>query len=143
MKLITRDTDYAVRALLFFAKSKEKIVSVTDLVQALRIPRPFLRKILQILNKRSILKSHKGQGGGFELSLPPRKVFLTDLIEIFQGSFQLNECLFKKNICPDRETCPLRNKINSIERSIISELKSITIQSLSNDGGQSWPKGKL
>jgi Rrf2 family protein len=142
MKLITRDTDYAVKALLFFAKSKRKVVSVTDLVQALRIPRPFLRKILQVLNKREVLKSRKGQGGGFELSLPPQKIFLSFLIEIFQGPFQLNECLFKKNICPDRATCPLRPKINSIERLVISELKSITIQSLLNDGSKLWLKGK-
>ena len=130
MKLITRDTDYAVRALLFFARNREKILSVTELVQALKIPRPFLRKILQILNRQGILKSYKGKGGGFELALHSQKIFLTDLIEIFQGSLNLNDCLFKKKICPNRKTCSLRHKIKSIERSVISELKAITIKSL-------------
>jgi len=134
MKLFTRDTDYAMRALLFFAKSRNKVVSVTDLVQALKIPRPFLRKILQILNKRGILKSHKGQGGGFELALQPQKIFFAELIEIFQGPLQLNECLFKKDICPDRGTCPLRRKIHSIEQSVVSELKLITVESLLDKG---------
>lgn len=134
MKLITRDTDYAIRALCFIArqKEKEKKVSVPDLVKELKIPRPFLRKILQILNKKGILKSYKGLGGGFLLAGPPDKIFLLDLIGVFQGSLQLNECIFKKKLCPNRAICALRHKILSIEKDVFLELKSITIASLLN-----------
>ncbi len=142
MKLITRDTDYAVRALCFIARQKGKIVSVSDLVKTLKIPRPFLRKILQILNKESVLKSYKGQGGGFLLAGSAAEIFLLDLIEIFQGPLKLNECIFKKKICPDRNICALRNKINFIEKQAFSELKSITIASLLNGGGKQWQKEK-
>ena len=131
MKLITRNTDYAVRALRFIAGNKDRIISVTDLVKKLKIPRQFLRKILQILNKNRILESYKGQGGGFLLALPANKIFLVDLIEILQGPLKLNECIFKKKICPDRNSCLLRRKIVDIERNAIAELKSVTIASLS------------
>ena len=129
-KFITRDTDYAVRALIFLTWRKKEIVSVTELVKNLRIPRPFLRKILQVLNKNGLLKSYKGQGGGFTLALRPEKIFLIDLIEIFQGSLRLSECLLGRMICPDRNVCVLKKKIDAIERYVISELKSITITSL-------------
>jgi Rrf2 family protein len=105
MKLITRDTDYAVRALCFIAESKKEIVSATELVKNLKAPRPFLRKILQILNKKRLLRSYKGLGGGFSLRISPQKIFLIDLIEIFQGPLKLNECIFKKRICPNIKTC--------------------------------------
>jgi len=134
MKLITRDTDYAVRALCFITKTKDKIVSVSDLVKDLKIPRPFLRKILQILNRKGILISYKGIGGGFLLAASPNKINLVDLIEIFQGPLRLNECLFKKNICPDKKICTLRQKINGIEKYVISELQSITIATLVRRG---------
>ncbi len=130
MKLITRDTDYALRALCFIAKRKDKIVSAAQLVKELKIPRPFLRKILQILNKKNILKSYKGQGGGFSLAVTPNKILLVDLIEVFQGPLRLNECFFKKMACPNTKTCALRKKINTIERYVIKELKSITLASL-------------
>ena len=130
MKLITRDTDYALRALCFIARHKDKIVSAAELVEQLKIPRPFLRKILQILNKKRILKSYKGKGGGFLLVLPASKIFLVDLIGIFQGPLHLNECFFKKMNCPNKKLCALRKKINSIEQYVIKELKSITITSL-------------
>ena len=130
MKLITRDTDYAVRALMFIARRKKKIVSVPELVQALKIPRPFLRKILQALNKRGILNSYKGKGGGFRLALAPEKVFLLELIKIFQGPFKINECLFKKRLCPNINTCKLKQKIDDIQRYARSELKKVTLASL-------------
>ncbi len=130
MKLITRDTDYALRAICFIAKEKEKIVSVAKLVNELKIPRPFLRKLLQILNKKWILRSYKGQGGGFLLAKPAGKIFLLDLIKIFQGPFSINECLFRKVRCPNIKSCALRKKIDGIQMYVMGELKAITIASL-------------
>jgi Rrf2 family protein len=130
MKLITRDTDYALRAVCYIAKCKKKTVSVSELVKELKIPRPFLRKGLQVLNKKGILKSYKGLGGGFQLARPAHKIFLVDLMGIFQGPFKLNECRFKKIICPNISKCTLRKKINVIERFVIRELRSISVGSL-------------
>ena len=140
MKLITRDTDYAVRALCFIAESKEKIVPVSMLVSKLKIPQPFLRQILQVLNKRGILKSYKGLRGGFQLAISSKRIFLVDLIKIFQGPLQLNECIFKKKICPNKNICSLRARINTIEKEVILELGSITVASLLNKRGNLWQK---
>ena len=135
MRLMTRNTDYAVRALSYIARQKEKVVPVSQLAEKLKAPRPFLRKILQILNKKGVLISYRGQGGGFALAKKPREIFLTDLIEILQGGpIKLNECLFKKMFCPDIKNCGLKKKIDVIERYVVARLKSITIASLSNNG---------
>lgn len=143
MKLITRDTDYAVRALCFIAKRKKDIVSVAELIKKLKMPRPFLRKILQTLNAKGLLESFKGQGGGFKLARSPKKILLVDLIEIFQGSFRLNECFFKKAMCPHRKDCSLKERIDAIERNVVSELKSITIASLlKGRKNLLWQKGR-
>jgi len=142
MKLITRDTDYAARSICFIAENKEKIVPVSTLVNKLRIPRPFLRQILQVLNKKGILKSYKGLGGGFQLAISPRQIFLVELIKIFQGPVKLNECIFKKKICPNKNICTLRARINSIEKKVISELGSITIATLLNKRDTLWQKEK-
>lgn len=130
MKLITKDTDYALRALCYILTHKKKIVTVSELVSALRIPRPFLRKILQKLNKNGILKSYKGKHGGFLAVNSAKKIFLVDLIQTFQGPVRLNECFFKKISCPQIGTCALRGKIDKIEKYVLRELKSITIASL-------------
>jgi Rrf2 family protein len=134
--LITRDTDYAIRAICFIAKQEKDIVSVSELVKKLKTPKPFLRKILQVLSIKGILESYKGLGGGFKLARDPKEILLVDLMEIFQGSFRLNECFFKKVICPHRKDCELKKKIEGIDKLVVSKLKSISVYSLIKGGGQ-------
>ena len=134
MRLITRNTDYAVRALSYISRQKGKVVSVSGLVKELKMPRPFLRKILQALNKEGLLKSYKGSGGGFSLDRPGNKIFLFDLIKALQGPIKFNECIFKKGFCPDIKSCALKKKIEAIERYVVRQLQSITIASLCAKG---------
>ena len=132
MKLITRNTDYAVRALCYLARQDQKSVPVSEMVTALKIPRPFLRKLLQTLSTEGILDSFKGQAGGFALAKLPSKIRLTDLIRIFQGTVELNECVFRKKICPNRSTCKLKREIDAIEKYVLKRLSGVTVASLLN-----------
>ena len=131
MKLITRDIDYAVRALIYLADNKsEETVPVPELVDELGITRPFLRKIMQLLAKAGIVRSHKGNKGGFRLIKKPEDIYLKDLIEIFQGKFSLNECLLNKGICPNKGNCILKDRVDGIEEKVKIELGSIDLRSL-------------
>jgi Rrf2 family protein len=94
------------------------------------MPRPFLRKLLQMLQVHGVLSSAKGAGGGFSLKKPAHKIYLTEVRSIFQGPLQINECLFKKKLCPNRAACKLKNTIENIEEKVIAELGAVTIASL-------------
>jgi len=130
MKLITRDTDYAVRALCFIAKCRKSRTTASELVVALRIPRPFLRKILQLLNKAGLLKSYRGQGGGFRLVRSPKKIKLADLMKIFQGPVKINDHVFKNSPCPHIKVCKLKKRLDRIDKLLRTELKNITLDAL-------------
>ena len=131
MKLITRDIDYAVRALIYLADNgKGETVPIPELVDELGITRPFLRKIMQLLAKADVIRSYKGNKGGFRLIKKPEDIYLIDLIEIFQGNFSLNECLLNKDICPNKGNCILNNRVNDIEEKVKKELESIDLRSL-------------
>ncbi|MCL4418146.1 MAG: Rrf2 family transcriptional regulator [Actinobacteria bacterium] len=130
MKLITRDTDYSIRALVYIGRKKDRIISITELVKEFGAPRPFLRKILQSLSAKGVLKSYKGKNGGFELAKSPEKIYILDLMEIFQGKFKLTECLFKKKICPNQINCELKSKLDSLEELVENKIKEITLASL-------------
>jgi Rrf2 family protein len=127
MKLITRDIDYAVRALCRMARKPEDSCSASELVKLLGIPRPFLRKLLQKLNKSGILTSVKGKGGGFTLARKPGNIYISDVMRAFHGYIYINECSFRKGKCPNTGTCRLRREINSIERNAVSRLGKISI----------------
>ena len=134
MKLITRETDYAIRALVYMARDTTRLVSAQELVDTIDMPRAFLRRLLQTLNKHDILSSFKGKRGGFSFKVPPSRVHVVRLIEIFQGESTIINCIFKKDICPDTKKCPLRKKIKSIEKKMYDELRTITIASLIKEG---------
>ena len=130
MKLITRETDYAIRALNYIACNEDRTISITELVKELETPKPFLRKILQLLSINGILKSYRGKNGGFVLAREPDKIFLLDLMQVFQGKFKISECIFKKNTCPDQQYCLLKTEIDSIEKMVLEKISSITLKSL-------------
>jgi Rrf2 family protein len=132
MKLITRDTDYSIKALAYIAKNSGRPITITELVKELDSPKPFMRKILQMLSAGGILSSRKGKNGGFELAKNTSDILLTDIMEIFQGKFKLSECLFKKGICPNLANCILKSKIEDIEATVEKSLKDITLYSLIN-----------
>jgi Rrf2 family protein len=130
MKLITRNTDYAIRALVHIAGRKNEKVSAVALAKDSGIPGPFLRRILQRLSSKRFVKSYKGIGGGFTLAKTPSSIYISDVIEAFQGPLRLNECLFKKSVCPNRGSCLLKKKIDKIERHVVDEVGNVTLASL-------------
>jgi len=131
MKLITRNTDYALRVLLYMAHDTETMFTAAQLIGKLKIPGPFLRRLLQDLGKHGILQSYKGKNGGFSLKIAPEKIRVLDVMRIFQGNVEITNCMFKKSLCPDKRRCPLRVKVNAIEKKVIADFSSITIASLS------------
>lgn len=130
MKLINKNTDYAIRAILFIAGKKDRLYSATEISESLKIPKSFLRRILQILNHKGILSSAKGKRGGFTLAVSADKIFIRDLVKIFQGKIEFGECLVRKKICPEVKKCSLKKEIDKIENYAFSRLRSLTIKSL-------------
>lgn len=130
MKIITKKTDYAARALKYISNTKKK-VTISEISNNLLIPKPFLRGIFQELEKAGIVRSYKGKSGGFELAKKADTIHLTDLINLFQGPMNFHECLIKDVICPDVGSCLLKEKIEKIKAYAASELGTITIESIS------------
>lgn len=130
MKLLTRDTDYAIRALCCVADMKKGTATTGSLSEELDIPRPFMRKIFQQLNKKGIVKTSKGKGGGVSLVKAPEDITVLDITEIFQGPFKLNEHMFKGKTCPRLDICLLKKMLDAIDADVMAKLGGITIASL-------------
>jgi Rrf2 family protein len=133
MKLLTKNTDYAIRALLALAHDREKFISAKQVSEDQHIPYEYLRKILQSLIKEKLVESKGGGQGGFRIKKDPDKIKVVDMIRIFQGDLQLSECMFRHKLCENRAHCVLRKKILRIEKMVTNEFGGMTIQSLLDD----------
>jgi Rrf2 family protein len=133
LKFINRDTHYAIRALTAMAEDGLEKTTVAELARRTDVPRPFLRKIVQTLNREGILASSRGKGGGFRLAESPDRIVLIRLIQIFQKSPGLHECLFRKKFCPGPVDCPLSRKIKKLENGLLAELAATSIGALARE----------
>jgi Rrf2 family protein len=132
MKLITKETDYALRAVLNLARV-DGYMSSRKISEKEGIPLHFLRRILQSLIKAGVIESREGAAGGVRLKAKPETIHLTDIIQIFQGRIQFSECIFRKKICTNHATCVIRKRIESIESKVADELGKTTIADLLQD----------
>jgi len=130
MKLITKHTDYAARALMYLAGHADAVVSSREIAEKERIPLRFIRVILQGLKRQGIIAAKEGVRGGVWLKVLPEKIRLVDLIRMFQGEVQLSECMFRNKVCANRKACVLRRRIQAIEQTVIDEFRRITIADL-------------
>ena len=130
MRFVTRDTDYALRALIYMARSGVGTTTVNEIAIKEKLPKVLLRRILQKLAEKKIVSSYKGLSGGFAFLSNPEEVSVTDVMKVFQGDIDLTNCLLKGKACPNRGMCGLRRKIKTISLAVVKELDKITIKSL-------------
>ncbi|MGC8727893.1 MAG: RrF2 family transcriptional regulator [Elusimicrobiales bacterium] len=129
MKIIKKEVDYTIRALIFIYEKGGKS-SISEICRNMNAPKPFLRKILQILSKNGILKSTKGIGGGFEFNKPFGEITLADITYLFTEKIKKGSCPFKTPICSNSHKCKLKFKISEIEDKIYEQLSSVKISDL-------------
>ncbi|MBU1044594.1 MAG: Rrf2 family transcriptional regulator [Candidatus Omnitrophica bacterium] len=130
MKLLTKNTDYAIRALIELTVHKEEYLSARSIANKQKMPFQFLRSIMQELIKYKIVSSKEGVKGGLKLIADPAKIKIVDIIRIFQGEIELSDCMFQQKICENRKTCVLRKEIKRIEKLVENEFGKLTVKGL-------------
>jgi len=128
--LVTRETDYAVRTVLYLAKNRNRMASVTEVAHAMHIPKSFLAKLLQRLVRFHILTSSRGVNGGFQLVQKPSEITLLSIMEAIQGPAGINVCAIDSKQCKLSSTCAVHPVWVEIRKEVEKRLKKETIGKL-------------
>jgi Rrf2 family protein len=126
MAVITRETDYALRAVLALA-GEDDFVSVSTLSQGQGVPVLFLRKIMQRLHGARIVESRQGPFGGYRLAVPAERVSVLSVMEAVQGPLVMNECLSAPGICDRTADCPVRQFLTELQQLVTARLSAVTV----------------
>jgi Rrf2 family protein len=106
---ITRQADYAVRAILYLARLKPGSRAPTArIAHEQKIPTTFLAKIVSQLSVAGIVHATRGARGGVALARPSEEITLLEIIEAIDGPVALNECTINPDVCPMSDDCPIR-----------------------------------
>lgn len=130
MKILNRDVDYAVRALVLMARNDRPVTPVGGMREVVGVSGPFLRKVMQKLQKSGFVHSVKGKGGGFALARDPGGMRLSELVSALQGGIKLNDCVSEGRLCGLHSACKLRGRLASMESRLLEDLAAITVKDL-------------
>jgi Rrf2 family protein len=128
--LVTRETDYAVRTVLYLAGQDGRMVSVTEIAHAMHIPKSFLAKLLQRLVRSHVLASSRGAKGGFLLARKPSEISLLTIMEAMQGLAGINVCAVDSKRCALSSSCVVHPVWVEIRKEVEKRLKRETIDKL-------------
>jgi Rrf2 family protein len=128
---ITRQADYAIRAVRYLAKQGSNQRSATSTVaQEMKIPPSFLAKIISQLSIAGLLHTSRGARGGVSLARDPKEISLLDVVEAIDGPILLNECVGDPESCVFNNDCLVHPIWVEAQESLVKRLRGTTFDKL-------------
>lgn len=139
---ITRQADYAVRAVLYLAQREEGTrASTAQIARDQNIPLTFLAKIVSQLSAAGILRATRGARGGVTLARPVQEMSLLEVVEAIDGPVRLNECVLDPEACPQIEECTVRAVWCEAQADLVTKLAQTRFDQLLPVGAGRVPAG--
>lgn len=128
---ITRQADYALRAMLFLSRLEPTVKAATSqIAQQQRIPPSFLAKIISQLSIAGLINTSRGARGGVSLARLPEKISVLEVVEAIDGPISLNECSAQPDGCPFGEDCPIRPIWCNTQHELVEKLRNTSFGQL-------------
>lgn len=129
--ILNQSADYALRAVLFLARSDEQGPLNADVVAgALGVPRNYLGKVLNQLVQYDVLVSERGPRGGFSLAAPAREIVLKSVIAPFQEMPRRNVCLLGNRPCNAARPCDAHERWRRMSDPVSKFFTETTIEDM-------------
>ncbi len=140
--MITREVDYALRAVLELAAGTEGR-SATVLAEATQVPYPFMRRVLARLTAARLVQSLRGRGGGVRLARPAGALTLLDVVRAMDpDTVTLNACLREGAYCARSAWCAAHAALTDVQQELWHRLAGISIAALVQTEQARKPKTK-
>ena len=124
---ITRQADYAVRAVLYLAKlGPDQRAATSQIAKNQKIPSSSLAKIISQLSIAKLIETNRGARGGVVLARPASEISLLEVVEAIDGPIELNECTASPGRCENADNCPLHEIWQEVQDELVSKLRSTT-----------------
>ncbi len=154
---ITRQADYAIRAVRYLAKigpikeekHKKWLVkkelnllepndkepntntATSEVAKEMKIPPSFLAKIISQLSIAGLLTTNRGAAGGVTLKRDPSEISMLDVVEAIDGPILLNECVGDPADCTFSDDCPVHPIWVEVQETLVKRLRETKFNQLS------------
>lgn len=131
---LSKQTNYAVRTLVYCAVNEPELSRVADVAKAFGISDMFLFKIIMPLTRSGLLETIRGRRGGVRLGRPAETINLADVVRLTEDGFALSECFtHDRETCPFRDRCAYTNALDRALQAFLAVLAEYTIADLAGN----------
>ncbi len=124
---ITRQADYALRAMSYLAQMEQNQRAATSqIAEEQHIPPSFLAKIISQLSIAGLIHTSRGARGGVTLARDPNDISILDVVEAIDGPIALNLCTESSDGCQFAETCLMHPIWCEAQEELVSKLRKTT-----------------
>jgi len=110
-------------------------VSLKDISERQSISKKYLEQIVTLLNRPGILRTNRGNKGGYMLAKEPDKYTVGQILRITEGGLYPVSCLADNpNKCTQKGQCKTLWVWQGLEKMINDYLDGITIQDIVDAG---------
>jgi len=132
---LTKQTNYAVRILLYCAANKGRLSRIPEIAEAYSLSDAFLFKILKPMMDEKIIESVRGRNGGIRLAKDAADITLLDVVRVTEDNFALAECFQDTNAdCPLVNSCAFNSALNEALSAFFDVLAKYSIADLVASG---------
>lgn len=128
---LTRQTNYAIRMLMYCAANDGKLSRVPEIARAYGVSELFLFKILQPLVEHKLVETVRGRNGGVRLGRAAKEISLFDVVRVTEENFAMAEC-FENDAteCPLVDSCGLNSALREALNAFFGVLMKYSIDDL-------------
>jgi Rrf2 family iron-responsive transcriptional regulator len=131
---LTKQSNYAVRALMYCAANRTGLSRIRDIGDAFGVSEMFLFKILVPVGRSGLLETIRGRNGGVRLGAPADRISIMDVLRVTEEDFDLTECGREKcSHCPLGSICVYETALGAAMRAFAQVLEGYTIADLVAD----------
>ncbi len=131
MKISTKGR-YALRIMLDLAQNNTgAYIPLRDISMRQEITVKYMEQIIGALSRAGLLKSARGNSGGYRLAHSPKEYRIGDILRAMEGSIAVVACLEGTiNECPRSGNCTTLPFWQGLNRAIEAYVDSVTLEDL-------------
>jgi Rrf2 family protein len=136
--MFSQTVEYALRAVVHLASESPACRTTDQIAEATRVPKAYLSKVLQCLNRANIVESRRGVGGGIGLVTAPDKLTILEVVNAVDPIRRIRECplgLASHGV----RLCPLHKRLDTAYAMVEDAFRSTTLMDLLRTPSKSKP----
>ena len=132
MLKLSKKTDYAIILLTHLGELSAP-VSAQKIAEHYQLPYPMVANILKLLVSSGLIKSTRGQHGGYVLARPAENIILSEIIKVTDNPFTLVECAHDEELCKVQKCCPTKRTLVTLHNKIQQFIEETTLAAIIKD----------